>query len=79
MVASTLLVPGYVDSVEVAAIAKFIAGLNPDIPYSLLAFYPQHRLSELPLTAKQEALVCREAAFAAGLKRVRLGNVHLLK
>ena len=79
LVASTLLVPGYVDSVEVEAIAKFIAGLNPDIPYSLLAFYPQHFLGDLPLTSKQEALACREAALAAGLKRVRLGNIHLLQ
>ena len=34
LIASTLLVPGYIDAREVGAIAGFIAGLNPDIPYS---------------------------------------------
>lgn len=79
LVAITLLVPGYVDQKEVAAIAAFIAGLNPDIPYSLLAFYPHHLMSDLPLTSRKKAESCREAALAAGLKRVRLGNVHLLR
>ena len=79
LVASTLLVPGYVDQKEVAAIAAFIAGLNPDIPYSLLAFYPRHLMSDLPLTARKEAESCRSAALSAGLKRVHLGNVHLLR
>ncbi|GAB6274464.1 MAG: radical SAM protein [Peptococcaceae bacterium] len=78
LVASTLLVPGYVDSAEVRAIAEFISRLSPDIPYSLLAFYPHHLMEDLPLTLKQEALACREVALAAGLKQVRLGNVHLL-
>jgi pyruvate formate lyase activating enzyme len=33
LTATTLLVPWYVDEVEVEEIAEFIAGLNPDIPY----------------------------------------------
>ncbi|MFW6125703.1 MAG: radical SAM protein [Chloroflexota bacterium] len=40
LIASTLLIPGYIDAKEVAAIASFIASLDPDIPYSLLAFHP---------------------------------------
>jgi pyruvate formate lyase activating enzyme len=78
LIASTLLVPGYVDEEEVSAIARFIAGLNPEIPYSLLAFYPSFYLRDLPTTSRLHALRCREAAEAAGLHRVRIGNVHLL-
>ena len=78
LVANTLLVPGYIDAVEIGAIAKFIAGLNPDIPYSLLAFHPQFYMSDLPLTSKSLADDCLRAARDAGLKKVRLGNVHLL-
>lgn len=29
---STVLVPGYVDAGEVAGIARFLAGLNRDLP-----------------------------------------------
>jgi len=79
LVASTLLVPGYVDRGQVAAIAEFIAELNPEIPYALLAFRGQFLMSEMPTTSRQHAEACMAAAIEAGLKRVRLGNVHLLR
>jgi pyruvate formate lyase activating enzyme len=79
LIASTLLVPGYVDEPEVAEIARFISELNPEIPYSLLAFYPQFYLSDLPTTSQSHALRCRAAAEKAGLRNVHVGNVHLLR
>lgn len=79
LVASTLLVPGYVDAEEVRQIAEFIAGLNPDIPYTLLAFHPHFYMQDLPTTSRSHARECFEAAKAAGLKRVRIGNLHLLR
>ena len=78
LVASTLLVPGYIDPVEVAAIAGFIVGLNPDIPYNLLAFHPQFLMSDMPVTSKALATKCLQVARDCGLTNVRLGNVHLL-
>ncbi len=79
LVASTLLVPGYVDEEEVADIAQRLAALNNDIPYSLLAFHPCHFMRDLPTTSRAHAERCFEAALASGLKRVRVANVHLLK
>ena len=78
LIASTLLVPGYIDAREVAALAGFIAGLNPDIPYSLLAYHPQFCMFDLPPTSKTLANQCLQAARDSGLHNVRLGNVHLL-
>jgi pyruvate formate lyase activating enzyme len=78
LIASTLLVPGYVDEPEVSEIAGFISRLHPEIPYSLLAFYPQFYLNDLPTTSRSHALRCRDAAQKAGLQNVRIGNVHLL-
>ncbi len=78
LIASTLLVPGYVDVSEVREIASFIASLNPNIPYSLLGFYPHFFMKDLPTTSISHALRCLEAAKKAGLKRVRIGNQHLL-
>jgi pyruvate formate lyase activating enzyme len=78
LVASTLLVPGYIDAEEINKISKYIASLNPEIPYSLLAFHPQFFMSDMPLTPKILADDCLKSAKDAGLKRVRLGNVHLL-
>jgi len=78
VVASTLLVPGYVDPAEVARIARFIARLNPNIPYALLAFAPQFYLSDLPPTSRLHAEEAEAAARDAGLTNVRIGNRHLL-
>jgi pyruvate formate lyase activating enzyme len=78
LVASTLLVPGYVDEMEVSRIARFICGLNPKIPYRLLGFYPHFYISDLPNTSKEHAVRCKAAAEAAGLQNVHLGNVNLL-
>lgn len=78
LVASTLLVPGYVDEREVRGIASFIASLDPQIPYSLLAFHPMFYFADLPRTPAALARKCFEAAREEGLSRVKMGNVHLL-
>jgi pyruvate formate lyase activating enzyme len=78
LIASTLLVPGYIDEEEIGKIAQFIAALNPDIPYSLLGFHPQFYRQDLPRTSLEHAERCLKAARKAGLKRVKIGNVHLL-
>jgi len=78
LIASTLLVPGYIDEEEIKAIAKFIFSLSPDIPYSLLGFYPHFYMADLPLTSKEKAQKCLQAAREEGLRNVRIGNIHLL-
>ncbi|MDZ7271580.1 MAG: radical SAM protein [candidate division KSB1 bacterium] len=78
LVVSTLLVPGYVEAEEVRRIARFIASLDPATPYSLLAFYPQFLMNDLPVTSREHAFACLEAAQEQGLRRVHLGNRHLL-
>jgi pyruvate formate lyase activating enzyme len=79
LIASTLLVPGYIGKEEVFSIAKFVADLNPDIPYSLLAFAPSFYMHDLPYTSKKDAHACIEAAHKAGLTNVRIGNAHILR
>ena len=74
---TTLLVPHYVDAVEVEQIARFISDLNPEIPYSLLVFYPQFMMSDLPVTPRRQVEECYRAA-KKWLKRVHIGNVNLL-
>jgi pyruvate formate lyase activating enzyme len=77
--ASTLLVPGYIDEKEIRGIAKFIASIDPDIPYSLLAFYPHFHMKDLPLTSKELAYRCLHVAQKEGLRQVRIGNISLLR
>ena len=77
LTASTLLVPGYVDEEEVQGIANFISELDLQIPYTLLAFYPQYVLTDLPTTSREQAEKCYQTAKKY-LKNVRIGNVNLL-
>ncbi len=78
VVASTLLLPGYVDVEEVGRIAHFLAGIDPDIPYALLGFHPHFFIPDLPRTSVRHADEAEAAARAVGLTRVRVGNRHLL-
>ena len=77
LVASTLLVPYYINEEEIERIAKFIASLSREIPYNLLAFYPCFLMNDLPATSKELAEKCYRAAKKY-LKHVRIGNKHLL-
>jgi pyruvate formate lyase activating enzyme len=79
VIASTLLVPGYVDPDQVGKLARFLASLNPEIPYSLLGFTPRYRMEDLPCTSLRHAEQAQAAARAAGLVNVRIGNRHLLR
>jgi len=78
LTASTLLIPHLIDEEEVFNIARFIASLNPAIPYRLLAFHPDFYMPDLPPTSRRLALACLEAARSAGLERVSVGNIHVL-
>jgi pyruvate formate lyase activating enzyme len=77
LIASTLLVPGYVDARDVEEIARFIGDLNPKIPYSLLAFHPQYFMTDMPTTSRKQAEECLSAA-KKHQDHLRMGNIHLL-
>ena len=67
-----------IDKEEISKIAAFISSLSPDIPYALLAFYPQFVMNDLPPTSRRHAQECLAEAKAQGLRNVGLGNIHLL-
>ncbi len=77
LTATTLMVPGYVDFLEVEKIASFVAGCNPEIPYSLLVFYPTFYMGDLPITPRGWAFQCLDTARKY-VRNVNLGNEHLL-
>jgi len=78
LIASTLLLPGYIDEEEIRNIARFIKSIDPDIPYSLLGFYPHFYMSDIPFTSKSDAIKYFKIAKQEGLKNVKIANIHLL-
>jgi pyruvate formate lyase activating enzyme len=77
LTATTLLVPGYIDEEEVEKIARFISSVDRDIPYSLLAFHPDFKMMDMPVTTRRLAEGCYRVARKY-LNRVNIGNKHLL-
>jgi len=77
LTASTLLVPGYVDVEEVENLARFIAEIDPAIPYTLLAFCPHYVMNDLSTTRREQADQCYDVA-SKYLEHVRIGNINLL-
>jgi pyruvate formate lyase activating enzyme len=78
LVASVLLVPGYVGLSEVRRISQFIAESDATIPTALLGFHPHHAMSDLPRTSRDHAEGALEVAKDEGLTNVRIGNIGLL-
>ncbi|MHA2025724.1 MAG: radical SAM protein [Candidatus Thorarchaeota archaeon] len=78
LVASILLVPGYIDIPEVQKLCSFIAECDSSIPTALLGFSPHHAMSDLPRTSMAHARAALETANDQGLSNVRIGNLGLL-
>ncbi len=76
--ATTLLVPYYVDELEVENIAKFLSSLSEEIPYSLLIFHPDFRLSDMPITPVNQVKNCYRVAKKY-LENVHIGNIFLIQ
>ena len=78
LAATTLLVPGYVDTLEVEGIAVFLKNLDKTIPYSLLVFHPDFAMSDLPVTPRRQVEDCLAAA-KKHLTNVNVGNIQNLE
>lgn len=74
--ATTLLIPGYNDSESVLQeLASFLAGLSPEIPWHISAFYPMYKMKDVARTGIDTLRRGIAAGKAAGLKYVYAGNI----
>ncbi len=78
LVASILLIPGYLDLGELHDLFRFIASCGRGIPTALLGFSPKYLMSDLPRTSRAHAQAAYAAAKEEGLENVRIGNTGLL-
>ncbi len=73
---TTLVVPGQNDSEEeLKEIARFLAGLDPSIPWHISRFYPQYRMEDWESTPLETLDQAYDVGKRAGLRYVYLGNV----
>ncbi len=73
---TTLVVPGLNDRPEqLAAVARFLAGIDPTIPWHVSRFHPDYKMKDIPATpAETLAMACR-VGRDEGLEYVYSGNL----
>jgi pyruvate formate lyase activating enzyme len=73
---TTLIIPGYNDSPDVLQdLACFLAGVSPDMPWHISAFYPMYKMSDVPRTGIESLRRAVDVGQRAGLKYVYSGNI----
>ncbi|HUU37741.1 MAG TPA: AmmeMemoRadiSam system radical SAM enzyme [Candidatus Desulfaltia sp.] len=73
---TTLVVPALNDGdKELGDIARFIASVNPEIPWHISRFHPDYGYTEAPATPLETLRKARALGREAGLKFLYIGNV----
>jgi pyruvate formate lyase activating enzyme len=73
---TTLLIPGKNDSdEEIREIAKFIASIDPSIPWHVSAFHPTYKMLDVPRTPASTLLRAYNIGKEEGLKYLYVGNI----
>jgi pyruvate formate lyase activating enzyme len=73
---TTLVVPGFNDGDEqLGAVAGFLAGIDPGIPWHVSRFHPDYKWRDRPGTPHATLERAREIGSAAGLRFVYTGNI----
>jgi len=73
---TTLVVPGLNDGgAELASIARFIASVDPDIPWHVSRFHPDYEYTQAPATPVATLRAAAAAGRREGLRHIYVGNV----
>jgi hypothetical protein len=65
---------GIVDTDQIQAIANLLAKIDREIPFTILAFFPEYRMMKNRAPNLQEMIAAFTEVKATGLKNVRLGD-----
>jgi pyruvate formate lyase activating enzyme len=64
-----------VEAEELGRIANRLAAVDPNIPFTILAFFPQYKMKNFETPTVEDIVRAYENAKAAGLSSIRLGNL----
>jgi pyruvate-formate lyase-activating enzyme len=71
----SLYIPGLVEADDLENIARILVAANVEIPFTILAFFPEYRMKDFAPPSAAEMVDAYQRVKAVGLKYVRLGNV----
>jgi len=73
----SLFIPGWVETDQIEKIAQILLKVDPQIPYTILAFFPEYQLDDVRSPTLKQMLEAYARVKDVGLKNVRLGNIGI--
>lgn len=71
----SLYIPGVVEADDLEKIARLLYETDSDIPFTLLAFFPEYRMKNYRSPTVREMTAAYHKVKATGLNNIRLGNL----
>ena len=71
----SLYIPTLVESDELEQIARDLSAVNPAIPFTILAFFPEYQMKDFRKPSPKEMVETYTKVKSTGLKNIRLGNL----
>lgn len=73
----SLFIPNWVEEDQLVEIARLLCSVDPNIPFTLLAFFPEYKLQANRSPSLMEMLRAYLAVKEVGLKKVKIANCHV--
>ena len=73
----SLYIPGLVEARQIEAIANLLASVDPEIPFTILAFFPEYLMRSFSPPTTSQMITAYKRAKKVGLKYIRLGNLDV--
>lgn len=73
----SLYIPNFVEKLQLEKIAKLLLDLDPEIPFTILAFFPEYQMKRYKSPKAAEMIEAYHAVKKIGLRNVRLGNAGI--
>jgi pyruvate-formate lyase-activating enzyme len=70
----SLYIPNLVEEDQIYEIAKIVADVDDEIPFTILAFFPEFKMMKFRSPSVHEMINAYTLVKGIGLKNVRLGN-----
>ena len=71
----SLYIPNLVESDELERIARDLSAVDPAIPFTILAFFPEHQMKDFRRPNTKEMVKAYKKVQSTGLQNIRLGNL----
>jgi len=73
----SLYIPNLVETRQLKKIAQRLFDLNPEIPFTILGFFPEYQMKRYKSPKTAEMVEAYKEVRAVGLRNVRLGNTKV--